>query len=141
VELREVASFLRAQHVQDGELTCGNAAAEPLYPELGVKPSTRYPYLSVMVAYFPDQVASVRLDLIASRQRFVVSGVRPPGHHPSEEKETPSPDRPLSRDLLPNQIGVFPWTEPVVFRTAHYVVHRVNGPVSRLAPESLCAGP
>jgi hypothetical protein len=140
VELRKVASYLQSQQVRDGELTCGNAPAESLYLELGVKPATRYVYLSVLVDYFPEQVETVKRDLNASRQRFVVSALGPAGLHEDQEKERACMGSCPSLDLPQNLIGVFPWSEPVVFRTEHYVVHQVTGPVERLTNASSARG-
>jgi hypothetical protein len=120
-ELEQVTAFLRGQHVQDGELTCNPASTQALLMGLGVRPATRYVNYDVMVSYFPERVEPIRQELSASRQRFVVSDL-------DVFDLSPPPGKPGSEDVS----RAFPWTEPVVFRTRRYVVHRVTGPVGRL---------
>jgi hypothetical protein len=71
-ELEQVAEFLRAQGVEDGEVTCYNARLLPLYTALDRKPSTRYYPLESALIILPKQRPAIRAALAASRQKYVV---------------------------------------------------------------------
>jgi hypothetical protein len=132
VHLARVAEFLREQGVRDGELTCYHRGTTPLYLELGVRPATRLVWVDILVHFFPGHADRMRAELSQSGQRYVVSDLRvasPKGLAGNgRTDQTPA--------LPPNFPGDwatrYPWSEPVVFRSGRYLVHRVTGPVGTL---------
>jgi hypothetical protein len=90
-----------------------------------------------MVIHFPSQVEAVRQELNASRQRFVVTGLLQAGLDRAPVKRRSADDPTLMMEVPEHLVGVFPWNESIVFRTPHYVVHRVTGPVERLVPHTI----
>lgn len=127
VALEEVAGFLRARPVGDGELTCYSFAAVPLYAQLDVRPSSRYVLLWSALSYFPGHREQIGRELAAGPQRFVVNDLQLLGFTP-EEARTLGGGRALPRpEQLPGELaGYFPWTEPMIFRRGRYVVHEVR---------------
>jgi hypothetical protein len=115
----------------DGELTCFNNTTHTLYLTLGLKPSARFFHYGTVLDGFPSKRGQVRRELEASRQRYVVSDLWAVG------LQTPSP---LTDPLkLPpgfprRWAGLYPWTQPIVFRSGRYLVHRVTRPVGELWP-------
>jgi hypothetical protein len=119
-----VADYLRGR-VGDGELTCFDATTIPLYWDVGVEPSTRYVYLNNILIIFRGHADRVREEVLASRQRYVVTDWTKAGLSESAlppEGEAPEPDDRLAA-LRPQ----FPWSEPIVFRAGRFLVHRVRG--------------
>jgi hypothetical protein len=126
-----VAGYLREQGVRDGELTAYTGYSTALYVDLDVRPSNRAPELDAVLLYTPSARGWVRQDLNAGHQRFVVTdpytalGL----FQPAGDPKGPPP-------VLPEEwAGVWPWYEPVVFRSGPYQVHRVTGPVTNLGEE------
>jgi hypothetical protein len=74
-ELEQVRTYLAAQNLRDGELTCLTRRTIPLYQELGIHPSTPYPFLESVLVVFASHREQVFASLAASRQRFVVCDV------------------------------------------------------------------
>jgi hypothetical protein len=136
VHLERVGDYLRRQGVGDRELVCFNASSTPLYPDLGVAPPTRGLHFD-WIMQFPHHVELARRQLNDSPTRFVVSDLyclKYPHGTLTAEEEAPSPGQPLP---LPDNFPgawktVYPWSEPVVFRSGRYQVHRVTGPVKEL---------
>jgi hypothetical protein len=121
VELEPVVDYLREQHLHDGELTACNFFLVHLYPELGLKPSTRFVYLDVLTKVFHDRVDLVRAALNDSPQRFAVC------YLPESDL---SVDESEGRSEGPQ--AAFPRSFPMVFRSGPYAVFRVEGPVGPL---------
>jgi hypothetical protein len=107
-ELEQVRAFLGAQAVGDGELTTLSMRTVPLYQELGVRPSTPYPFLENVLLIFPRQRDRVCAELAASRQRFVVCDVTiTHWRQPTDPELAPYPRRGL------------------VFRAGRYAIYSV----------------
>jgi hypothetical protein len=117
--------------VRDGELTCYHNTTHPLYLDLNLKPSTRFLHYATVFDAFPSRRGEVRRELEASGQRYVVSDLLAVG------VQVPSP---LSDPLkLPAEfprywVKVFPWTQPIIYRSGRYLVHRVTRPVGEVWP-------
>jgi hypothetical protein len=133
VALQEVADFLRRQELSDGELTCCNGSALSLYLDLDVKPPTPFVHFDMLFRYFPGHVEEVRDQLNASPQRFVVTDLQYARNVWGRPLEVPA-DTPLAlpRDFPEEWARHYPWSEPMVFRSGRYLVHRVTGPVKEL---------
>jgi hypothetical protein len=129
VELVAVADYLRSRGVQDGELTCWANTTHPLYLELDVQPALPYMHVDQTLAYFPMKEELIRQQLAGSQQRFVVSDLQSL-LDTSEAAHAEQPGKPLA--LPPgfpaDWAEVFPWYEPVVFRSGRYLVHEVTRP-------------
>ena len=93
--LARVADYLRGQKVGDGELTCMSGCTHPLYLDLDVKPSTRFPQVEMTTLFFVHHRDEVLSELNASRQRFIVSDLTWTGLTAEEAEET-NPDDPLA---------------------------------------------
>jgi hypothetical protein len=89
-ELARVAQFLRSQQVRDHELTCFHVHLIHLYPQLGVRPSTRYVGLEALRRLFPRHVNEIDRAVSRSPQRFVVTDLIEAGLSAFEGQETGS---------------------------------------------------
>lgn len=103
-DLDRVKTFLRDQHVEDGELGCMDMATISLYDDLGVRPATRFHFVKNWVVALPRQRRAIYAELAATHQRFMV--------YDTERAE------PISSA----------WSERIVFRAGRYVVFRLSGP-------------
>lgn len=129
-DLERVADYLRTLDLRDGELTCLHNNTTRLYVELGLRPSTRYPYLESMFIFFPDRHDEFFAALEASPQRFVVTNLCASGLSIAAARDIgpAGPDAPPPAFLAPKE-PTFPWSQPVVFRAGSFLVHRVSGPL------------
>jgi len=108
VELDHVADFLREQRVGDRDVLCYDTATIPLQPALGIQPPTRYILPSGCLYVYSSHQASIRQELMAGPQRFIV---------------TDADD--LVLKLSPPQARCsWPYTEPEVFCAGRYHVYR-----------------
>jgi len=132
-DLERVSEYVRTLKVHDGELTCYNSSLVHLYWLLDWRAPTRYVYLEQIAIYFPDRQDAFLRDLNESRQRYVTSDLTASGL-PAERIESLCPEGALSRPpLFPSRLsGVFPWSQPAIFRAGPYLVHRVERPLGRL---------
>jgi hypothetical protein len=131
-DLGHVADFFRPLNLHDGELTCMSGATNWLYIELNVEPSTRFDVPAVATFFFPAHAETVRRELDASRSKYVVSDLMDPSlpyvstrFNPLDDSHGLPPDFPADRR------ETYPWNQTLVFRSGRYVVHRVQGPVTR----------
>jgi hypothetical protein len=125
-----VTDFLRGR-VGDGELTCYDPTIIPLYWDLRVEPSTRYIYLWNVLFFFHNHVDEIQTEVRNSRQRYVVTDVNrlyPNKELPKAEKDALPADGPTPEPVtsLAKLHPTFPWSEPIVFRSGKYLVHRVR---------------
>jgi hypothetical protein len=116
-DLDETADFLRAQNVQDGEVTCFSLPTVALYGELNLAPSTRYLFVHDHLDIFASRRAIILSALVESRQRFVVCDLNRFGMERFREfldrGEGPPTD--------------YAWADRVVFRAGPYIVYRLDG--------------
>jgi hypothetical protein len=127
-DLEAVAAYLRAADppVGDRELTCWHDSTHPLYLMLDRDPSTRYMHFGTVLA-IPGHADEVRRAVADSPQRYVVADLARMTWEPGLAR-TPGAAGPHS---LPgwfprSQLGLFPWDQPLVFRSGRYVVHRLD---------------
>lgn len=132
--LQPVMAFLERQNIQDGELTTYNVFVVHLHRELGLSPSTRYVFLSVLAAIFPDRSHEIRQALEQSSQRFVVTSLLECGMNPEELKGGSWGKAPSLPPTFPREhLEQFPFNQRLVFRSGQYVVHEVVRPVNCLS--------
>ncbi len=129
--LADVAAYLRSQGLHDGDLTCMSGCTHGLYLDLDLRPSTRFPQVEMTTLFFTKHRDEVLAEVNASHQRFVVSDLVWTGMTP-EAAEEADPNDPLALPpAFPEEfVFTYPWTEPVVFRSGRYLVHRVTGPAT-----------
>jgi hypothetical protein len=135
VALDRVADFLRGQHVGDGELLCWHDSPHPLYLTLDVKPAVRYMHVGTILR-FTGRLEQMRAEVVAAQPRFAVSDLNRVGEWSNWwYAPDPSDGRPELPASFPDVLkDVFPFDQPVVFRSGRYVVHRVERPVGKLVP-------
>jgi hypothetical protein len=133
VRLGQVAEFLRQQDLHDGELTCFCPSATDLYLELDLKPSTPAVHFELFYTHFLNHAEEIRQQLNASPQRYVVTDLRFPAVFLGKTWDEPADPPPELPPNFPEDWHQrFPWSEPIVFRSGFYLVHRVTGPVNKL---------
>ncbi|WP_437204442.1 hypothetical protein [Planctomicrobium sp. SH664] len=133
--LGPVLEFLKQQNLKDGELTAYQVGLVHLYPELNLKPSTRYVFLDALCRLFPSRLATIREAVEQSPQKFVVSCLREAGMSAAAIADETDPQTLLPRCFPAERLSEFPFSEPVVFRSGSYLVHRVSGPIGSLCAE------
>lgn len=143
VDLARVASFLRTQGLRDGELTCYSQHTSHLYLELNLTPAVRFPLLDTVIYLFPDPEHQQLIcrELNAGHQRLVVTDIQDAGLAMDAVIDvTVGQTLPLHDQLPLDMAKAFPWSEPIVFRSGTYLVHRVTtSPIlelSRVWPET-----
>ena len=138
VALAEVEAYLVSQGVGDGEVTCMSGCTHPLYLDLNLTPTTRFPQIEMTGLFFTTHRQVILAELNASRQRFVVSDLVWTGLLPEAAKEV-NPHDPLALPSeFPEQFALmYPWREPIVFRSGRYLVHRVTVPADKFWREDL----
>jgi hypothetical protein len=126
-DLEAVARYLDTLQLHDHDLTCWNNATHPLYLELGLRPSIRYLHVDTVLKYFPQHREEVRQEVADCGHRYVVSDLAAAGWTREQAVEWAWSGRPLTAALPLEWGDRFPWTEPVLFCSGRYVVHRVTG--------------
>jgi hypothetical protein len=133
VELQPVVDYLKRQNLKDGELTAYNVFLVHLYPEVGVRPSTRYVFLDVLMQVFHQQSDQIHEALVESPQRFVVCSLLENGMSAAEIAAAgPGVQTSLPASFPAKHSGEFPYCLPLVFRSGQYVVYRVDRPLGAL---------
>jgi hypothetical protein len=126
--LEAITQFLRDRGVQDGELTAYHTHTIHLYPALGVRPSTRFVFTETHLRLFPSRAVEIAAALAASSQTYVVSDLLEAGLDPAVALDDSDPEN-WQAACPRGALGVFPFDQPVVFRSGPYLVHEVIHPV------------
>lgn len=135
-DLARVGDFLAGLNLRDGELTCYNNSTLSLYFDLNLRPSTRFLMFDMLLNFFPSRREEVRHDLDISRQRYVVSDLRSVDLSRGQAAaELPGQPRSLPPEFPGAWSSLFPWNEPIVFRSGRYVVQKAARPMGELFPE------
>lgn len=141
VELDEVADFLRARRVADGELLAWHDSPHVLYLMLGIRPGVRYMHINTMQSISAESRARVQSELAATAgvARYAVSDLEFPTLGQSPEMRLQFLGPPASeRDLLPAALppvfrAEFPFNQKAVYRTrgglGRYVIHELTPPL------------
>jgi hypothetical protein len=133
-DLDAVARFLRTVEppLGDRELTCWHDGTHPLYLTLNVEPSTRYMHFGTAFS-LRGKVGVIGAEVAASPQRYVVSDLRRMTYRLADASAPGAHGEHSLPAWFPrSQRGVFPWNQPIVFRSGRYVVHRVENPVGEV---------
>jgi hypothetical protein len=131
-DLERVAEFLRHRGVGDREVTCYHNTTIPLYLRLDVRPSTRFLWIDQMVHFWASHEPEVRAELARSPQRFVVTDLGKGNPFAPVPPSVAGRPHELPPGFRKDWARLYPWCEPVVFRSGRYVVHQATGPVTRL---------
>ncbi|MFL5339705.1 MAG: ArnT family glycosyltransferase [Gemmataceae bacterium] len=132
-DLAGVADFLRNEHVSDSEVSCYHATTSPLYVELGIQPCSRIIWPDAALLFYPQRAEAIRAELAGHRPRFIVSDLRRATHGDPGPSSPTADGWTLPDNFPPRWIVRYPWTEPIVFRSGCYAVHRARGPVAPLS--------
>jgi len=137
-ELEEVAAYLRARGVRDGEVMAFNDTPHALYLALDLRPPIRFMHLSTAADIDADRVAD-EVRRAVPGVRFVVSDLERwyfPPQRPGTRRDPGDATSLLPPTIRPDERRVFPFDQPTVFRSANgrgrYVVHAVTNPVGAI---------
>jgi hypothetical protein len=136
-DLQKVKEYLKTLHLQNRELTCYALSSVPLYQQMNLEAPTRFVLLWADIKFFPEHEREIAKELEASPERYIVNDLRQ-WDVKREEVHRMAPGRPFGLPKVSARAArLFPWTEPVVFRSGRYLVHRVVtlGPPSTM-PDS-----
>ncbi|MEW4488519.1 hypothetical protein AB1L42_10585 [Thalassoglobus sp. JC818] len=135
--LEPVIEFLAQKNLQDGEVTAYSNNLVLLYSQLGLRPSTRYVFLDVLIRLFHSKHGEIHDTLETCQHRYVVSSLRDAGMTKEAIATPEDPQTRLPEAFPESALKTFPFTQPVVFRSDHYLVHEVTEPVGELATKHL----
>ncbi len=130
-DLERTAYFLRKQDLREDEPICLHESTMPLYLELNKSPAFRFLFYSQATGVYIAHRQQILAELSAINPRYVVSDLAMAGvmrsYSPDEDEAVPEP---LPR--FPKVLAeLFPWSEPIIFRSGRYAVHRVSKPIGR----------
>lgn len=131
-DLDAVKQFLQSHNLKDGQLHCYNSTLVYLYPELSVKPATRFVFFDSVLIFCPNHRKELYTAVNESHQEYVVTDLIDSGFtremalaiSPDSEQITPT-DYPASLR------GAYPWSHPVVYRSGRYLVHKIERPLGK----------
>ncbi len=131
-DLDAVKQFLQSQNLKDGQLHCYNSTLVYLYPELSVKPATRFVFFDSVLIFCPNHRKELYTAVNESQQKYVVTDLIDSGFT-REMALAISPD---SKQITPTDYpaslrGAYPWSHPVVFRSGRYLVHKIERPLGK----------
>ncbi len=130
-ELAEVADFLRSRGVKDGELVCWYDSTHPLYLDLNVRPAIRFMHVNTAMD-FKSKLGQIQAELEGSGQRYVVSDLALVCKYYADIDANTGGSTELPANFPDSMRQVYPWNQPVVFRTTRYFVHAVKLPVGTI---------
>jgi len=125
-DLERVGEYLKAQKIQEGQLTCWSSDLIQLHLDLNIHPPTRNAYVGALLMFFPSRRQDIQDEVIAGAERFVLTNFMAGGLLIHEAEEA-GPDGYLG---LPPQFPQhlrkeFPWNLPIVFRSGSLAVHEM----------------
>ncbi|MCA9019161.1 MAG: hypothetical protein KDA74_03400 [Planctomycetaceae bacterium] len=131
-DLAAVRDYLESQNLKDHELHCYNTTLVYLYPELSLKPATRYVFFDSTLIFCPSHRGELLESINASPQKLIVTDLLESGF----DRQAASAKSKNSKQLTPpaypvSLTGAYPWSQPVVFRAGRYLVHQVQRPFGR----------
>ncbi len=126
-DLAEIESFLRDQNVHERDVLMFNSDLVTLYWNLNLTSPTPYVYLFELQNYFPERKELIDAAMISGPQKFVVTDLVSCGM-PTRSAEEIGAEGPLAPPpgYTRANLKAYPWSEPVVFRSGRYLVHRVR---------------
>ncbi len=136
-EMQPVIDYLKLQQVQDEEVTAYTDGLIHLYPRLGIRPSTKYVFLDVVARVFRSRTEEIHQALNESKQKYVVSSLYEAGMSRESIADAQDPKTLLPKCFPKEELNRFPFTQPVVFRSGPYLVHKVTKPLGPLCTDYL----
>lgn len=134
-EMQPVLEYLRSQNVQGEDVTVYTGTLIHVYQELDLKPTTRYVYVDVLGRIFKGRSGEIHDALAQAKHRFVVSGLLEAGVSREDVDGEFDPQTLLPINFPQNALKQFPYTQPVIFRSGQYLVHRVENPIGEICTE------
>ncbi len=125
-DLESVEVFLRSQELTQNDILCLHEATMPLYQELNRVPPVRYLFYGQAIGVYRAHRQQMLEELSTSQAKYAVSDLTSIGWHPYQTQ----PSIPFSKPMT----EAFPWSEPIVFRSGRYTVHRLDKPIRKLWP-------
>ena len=133
-ELKRVENFLREREVGDGEVLAWDDTTHPLYLALDIRPAI--PYQHVMTALqFISKRPLIRDQTNNCGAKFIVSDMLVPYTFAEGWPDNSSAPR-LPRNFPDEHRNLFPWNQPILFRTRRFVVHKFEHPITDDLPLS-----
>ena len=131
-DLDAVRQYLQSQNLKDGQLHCYNSTLVYLYPELSIKPATRFVFFDSVLIFCPHHRKELYAAINDSPQEFIVTDLIDSGFGREAALATSSdPDQITPPDYPVSLKGAYPWSNPVVFRSGRYLVHQVERPLGK----------
>lgn len=114
-ELEQIEDYLKGRQVKEKDVMLFSLSTIPLYLPMNLQPPSRFVLPWGALKNFPTRISDIRKELRECPQKFVVIDMRDLGY--SQEDAVKA---------MPSKSGVFPWTDPEVFRTGRYLVNQVD---------------
>lgn len=131
-DLDAVREFLAAQNLKDGELHCYNSTLIYLYPELKLKPATRFAFFDSVLIFCRSHHRELFQSIEESPQKYIVTDLIESGFNRDTAMALAGTPGKLVPPEYPVSLkGAYPWSQPVVFRSGRYLVHKVQRPLGR----------
>ncbi|QDT42433.1 hypothetical protein Pan241w_25170 [Gimesia alba] len=136
-DLEAVKQYLKSQNLKDEELHCYNTTLVYLYPELSVKPATRFVFFDSAWIFCPNHRNEMYAAINESPQKFIVTDLIESGFNRDSALAKSSNPEQLTPPEYPVSLkGAYPWSHPVVFRSGRYLVHKVKRPLGKFTGSS-----
>jgi hypothetical protein len=148
VELEEVADWLRAHNVRDGELIAWHDSPHVLYLMLGIKPGIRFMHINTAQNISDEAHARVQAELAAKAgvARYAVSDLEFPTLGMPPEKRLALLGPLIDSGMLPLVLdeqarAKFPFNQRAVYRTrgglGRYIIHELTPPLGDRTPPTV----
>ena len=131
-DLDAVKEYLKSQNLKDEELHCFNSTLVYLYPELSIKPATRFVFFDSVLIFCPKHRNEMYAAVNESPHIFIVTDLIDSGFNRESALAKSSNPEQLTPPEYPVSLkGAYPWSQPVVFRSGRYLVHKVERPLGK----------
>ncbi|MBN72348.1 MAG: hypothetical protein CME32_24085 [Gimesia sp.] len=131
-DLAAVREYLAKQQLKDRELHCYNSTLIYLYPELGLQPATRFGFFDSVLVFCRKHRGELHQAIQDSPQKFIVTDLIESGFNRETALATAEgPGKNVPPQYPVSLKGAYPWSQPVVFRSGRYLVHRVERPLGK----------
>lgn len=126
-DLEKVEQYLAHQDVNGKDVLMYNSDVVTLYWNLNLQSPTPYVYMYELLNYFPERQVEFQNSMTSGSQKFIVTDLVSCGMSIplAEEVDAQGPLAPPPVYRRYN-LKSYPWTEPVVFRSGRYLVHKVR---------------
>jgi hypothetical protein len=121
-----ILEFLRGKDVQGKDVLVYSSNLVTLYQDLGLTPPNRFVLTDAHVAFFSSRKAEIHAAIRKSQHRYVVSELIASGLR-HDDLQYNNPRTGLPKAFPSQKLGLYPATQPVVFRSGWFVVHEACG--------------